>query len=174
VSVAGASRASRAGRAALAALAALAARAALAGCGDRGAACGAREAIVERVIDGDTIVVSGGVRIRYLLVDAPETTNGHDDCYGANATQFNADLVLGKTVELDYDVECRDRFGRTLAYVAVEGQDVNQLLVERGYACVLHIPPDGDARAAEFEALESAARAARRGLWGACDPIPCR
>ena len=147
---------------------------ALAGCGDRDPACGAREGTVERVIDGDTIAVSGGVRIRYLLVDAPETTNGHADCYGANAAQFNADLVLGKTIELDYDVECLDRFGRTLAYVTVDGQDVNRLLVERGYACVLHIPPDGDGRAAEFEALESAARSERRGLWGACDPIPCR
>jgi micrococcal nuclease len=71
-------------------------------------------------------------------------------------------------------VQCQDTFGRTLAYVAVDGQDVNKLLVERGYACVLHIPPDGDSRAAEFEALETAARTARRGLWGACDPIPCR
>jgi micrococcal nuclease len=161
--------------------AALAARAAiaitglaLAGCGDPSPACGPREATVERVIDGDTIVVSGGVRIRYLLVDAPETTSGRNDCFGANATQLNTDLVLGQTVELDYDVECRDPFGRTLAYVTVDGQDVNRLLVERGFACVLHIPPGGDARAAEFEALEAAARASRRGLWGACDPIPCR
>jgi micrococcal nuclease len=147
---------------------------ALAGCSGPGSACGPRDAIVERVIDGDTIVVSGGLRIRYLLVDAPESTSGRDDCYGANATQLNADLVLGKTVELDYDVECRDTFGRTLAYVTIDGQDVNRLLVERGFACVLHIPPDGDARAGEFEALEAAARAARRGLWDACDPIPCR
>jgi micrococcal nuclease len=147
---------------------------ALAGCSGPGAACGAREAIVERVIDGDTIVISGGVRIRYLLLDAPETTSGRDDCYGANATQLNTDLVLGKTIELDYDVECRDAYGRTLAYITVDGQDVNRLLVERGFACVLHIPPDGDERAAEFQALEAAARAARRGLWGTCDPIPCR
>jgi micrococcal nuclease len=137
-------------------------------------ACGSREANVERVIDGDTIMVSGGERVRYLLVDAPETTGGHADCYGANAAQFNADLVLGRTVQLDHDVACQDGYGRTLAYVTVDGQDVNRLLIERGYACVLHIPPDGDARADELEALESAARTARRGLWGACDPVPCR
>jgi micrococcal nuclease len=147
---------------------------ALAGCGDPGSSCGPRDAIVERVIDGDTVVISGGVRIRYLLVDAPESTSGRDDCYGANATQLNTDLVLGKAIELDYDVECRDAFGRTLAYVTVDGQDVNRLLIERGFACVLHIPPNGDARADELAALESTARAARRGLWGACDPIPCR
>jgi micrococcal nuclease len=148
----------------------------LADCGGTNAesACGATEAIVERVIDGDTIVLPGDVRIRYLLVNAPETTSGHNDCYGTNAAQFNSDLVLGKTVQLTYDVQCQDTFGRTLAYVTVGDQDVNRLLVERGYACVLHIPPDGDARADEFKALETEARTTRRGLWGTCDPIPCR
>jgi micrococcal nuclease len=153
---------------------ALPAAVALVGCAEPGAACGPREAIVERVIDGDTIIVSGDVRVRYLLADAPESTGDRDDCYGASAAQFNRDLVLGKTVRLAYDVECEDAYGRTLAYVTVGGQDVNKLLVERGYACVLHIPPDGDARAAELEAAETTARTARRGLWGACDPIPCR
>ena len=86
---------------------------------------------------------------------------------------FNTDLVLGKPIELDYDEECTDRFGRTLAYVSVGGQEVNTLLVERGFACVLHIPPNGDDRADEFDALEDAAKAAGRGLWGTCDPIPC-
>jgi micrococcal nuclease len=146
---------------------------AAAACSAPGSPCGPSEATVERVIDGDTIALPGDVKIRYLLVNAPETTNGHADCYGANATQFNSDLVLGKTIQLDYDVQCQDMFGRTLAYVKVDGQDVNRLLIERGYACVLHIPPDGDARADELEALETAARAANRGLWGACDPIPC-
>jgi micrococcal nuclease len=146
--------------------------AALAGCAG-GSPCGATEATVERVIDGDTIELTGGVKIRYLLVNAPETTNGHMDCYGANAAQFNSDLVLGKTVELRYDVECTDMYGRSLAYVTVGGQEVNRLLVERGYACVLHIPPDGDDRYAEFMALQADAKAAMRGLWGACDPIPC-
>lgn len=146
----------------------------LAGCPTADPACGAGEAVVERVIDGDTIEVTGGVRIRYLLVDAPEATAGHAACFGANALRFNADLVLGRRVQLGYDVACHDPHGRTLAYVAVAGQDVSRVLVERGYACVLHIPPDGDARAEELLAVQAAARAARRGLWGACDPLPCR
>jgi micrococcal nuclease len=146
----------------------------LAACSERDAPCGPPEATVARVIDGDTIALVGGVTIRYLLVDAPEATDGHTDCYGASAARFNADLVLGRVVQLAYDTRCEDRFGRTLAYVTVGGQDVNRLLIERGYACVLYIPPDGDARAAELEALEAAARTSRRGLWGACDPIPCQ
>ena len=72
------------------------------------------------------------------------------------------------------DVNCAlDRFDRTLAYVSVSGQDVNALMIERGYACVLHISPNGDDRAAEFKALEATAKAESRGLWGACDPVPC-
>jgi micrococcal nuclease len=146
----------------------------LVGCGSNpGSDCGPSEAMVDRVIDGDTIVLTSGVKIRYLLMNAPEITNGHNDCYGHNAAQFNSDLVLGKTVQLAYDVQCEDMYGRTLAYVSVDGTEVNSLMVERGYACVLHIPPDGDARADEFEQLQAEARAANRGLWGACNPIPC-
>jgi len=129
--------------------------------------------MVDRVIDGDTIVLTTGDKIRYLLINAPETTDGHHDCYGENATQFNSDMVSGKMVDLTYDVQCTDMYGRLLAYVSVDGQDVNSLMVERGYACVLHIPPDGDDRAQEFEDLQSEAKAANRGLWGACSPIPC-
>ena len=143
------------------------------GCGGSGSECGPSTGKVTRVVDGDTVELETGVKIRYLMINAPETTNGHDDCFGQNAVQFNTDLVMGKDVELAYDVECEDRFGRTLAYVSVGGQEVNTLMVERGFACVLHIPPNGDDRADEFEALQAAAKAANKGLWGACDPIPC-
>lgn len=142
------------------------------GC-DSGSSCGPSSGTVTRVIDGDTIELESGVKIRYLMVNAPETTNGHNDCYGQNAATFNSDLVKGKTVDLSYDVQCEDMYGRTLAYVSVGGQEVNSLMLERGYACLLHIPPDGDDRLDEFKAIESAAKAANRGLWGACNPIPC-
>ena len=150
--------------------------AALAGCGSRdaGSECGSTEGTVERIVDGDTIELDTGERIRYLMVNTPETTGGKNECFGQETVQFNTDLVLGKRVTLRHDVDCEDPFGRTLAYVSVSGQEVNRLMIERGYACVLHIPPNGDDRAAELEALEDDARLARRGLWGACDPIPCR
>ena len=141
--------------------------------GDGGSPCGPSEAVVERVIDGDTIVVAGGRKIRYLLVDAPENTDGHYACFGDSAAQFNTDLVLGKPVQLAYDAVCDDKYGRALAYVTVGGVDVNRLLVARGYACVLHIPPDGDARAEEFVQVQEAAKAARIGVWGVCDPVTC-
>ena len=146
---------------------------AAAGCNGGGSECGPSEGVVERIIDGDTIELVGGVKIRYLMINTPETTGGKNECYGSNAVQFNTDLVLGKTVSIDYDVECTDRFARTLAYVSVGGQEVNSLLLERGYACLLHIAPNGDDRLDEFKDLETSAKQANRGLWGACSPIPC-
>ena len=65
-------------------------------------------------------------------------------------------LVEGKTVQIRYDTECEDRFDRTLAYVSVAGQEVNKLMLERGYACLLHIPPNGDDVADEYKAIETA------------------
>ena len=132
--------------------------------------CGPSSGVVAEVIDGDTIELESGERIRYLMVDTPETTGGSDDCFGSNAVQFNTDLVLGKTVQLTYDQECTDAYDRLLAYVTVDGQELNALLVERGYACVLQIAPNGVDRVDEFEALERAARDAARGLWGNCEP----
>jgi micrococcal nuclease len=144
-----------------------------AGCGETGSECGPTSAVVSRVIDGDTVELENGLKIRYLMVNAPETTSGKNECYGSNAVMFNTDLVLNKTVELEYDVECQDRFQRTLAYVSVGGVEVNALMLERGYGCLLHIPPDGDDRLTEYKALETAAKTAKKGLWGVCDPIPC-
>ena len=145
----------------------------LAACGTApGPSCGPSSAIVERVIDGDTIVLTSGEKIRYLLIDAPETTNGHHDCYGSNASTFNTDLVQGKAVELTYDDVCTDIYGRLLAYVTVDGTDVNALMVQRGYACVLFISPDGKDRYDEFESYQVDAKAESKGVWGVCDPLP--
>ena len=145
---------------------------ALAGCGSP--APGPTSAVVSNVVDGDTIDLDSGERIRYLLVDTPESVNGATDCYGEPAHQLNSDLVAGKTVQLAYDeAGCTDRFDRLLAYVSVDGVEVNRLMVERGYACALYIPPAGTDRHVEFENLEAAARAAGRGMWSACTVVTC-
>lgn len=140
---------------------------------DGGSACGPSAGLVTNIVDGDTIDLDTGDRVRYLMVDTPESTGGATDCYGQESKQFNRDLVLGQRVELTYDQECTDRFGRLLAYVSVAGAEVNTRMVERGYACVLYIPPNGDARRSEFENLEAAARAAGRGMWSACQEVTC-
>jgi len=135
--------------------------------------CGPATATVEQVIDGDTIVLSSGEKVRYLLIDAPEITNGHNDCYGQEAYQYNRDLVLGQEIALTYDTQCTDKYGRLLAYVEAPDGELNTLMIDRGFACYLHIPPDGDARASEFESLELGAKQAKRGMWGQCPDVTC-
>ena len=135
--------------------------------------CGPATATVTNVIDGDTIVLSSGEKVRYLLIDAPEITNGHNDCYGQEAFVYNRDLVLGQEIALTYDTQCTDKYGRLLAYVEAPDGELNTLMIDRGFACYLHIPPDGDARASEFESLELGARQAKRGMWGLCPTITC-
>lgn len=147
----------------------------LAGCtggGQGNTSCGPSSAVVMRVIDGDTVELADGTRVRYLLMDAPETTLGHDDCFGSNAVEFNTSLVMGKTIDLVYDEQCTDMYGRLLAYISVDGTDVNATMVQRGYACVLYIPPDGKDRYDEFKMYQADAKANLRGAWGACDPLP--
>ncbi len=135
--------------------------------------CGPAVATVARVIDGDTVELTTGERVRYLMIDTPETTGGKNDCYGAEAAAFNRQAVEGREIELVYDEVCEDRYGRLLAYVSVEGREINALMVERGYACVLRIPPNGATRADEFDDLEHAAQLTMAGLWGACEEISC-
>lgn len=141
-----------------------------------GSPCGPEAGVVQRVLDGDTVELEGGQLVRYLLVDAPELwrKSGGAECFAERSAQANVDLVLGQRVTLAYDVECRDDYDRLLAYVSVGAREVNALLVERGYACALHVPPNGAERASEMEALEARARAQERGLWGACAAKPCR
>ena len=133
--------------------------------------CGPTRGRVAAVLDGDTVDLESGERIRYLLVNTPELSS--NDCWAAEAKQFNTGLVAGREVSLAYDAECTDRYGRLLAYVSVNERSVNALLVERGYACVLYLPPNGTERANEFAALETAARSRALGMWGACTRITC-
>lgn len=147
---------------------------ALAGCD--APPCGPARAQVTRVLDGDTIELAGGELVRYLLVDAPELSRG--DCFAREALTDNRALVLGRQVTLAYDVQCRDAYERLLAYVTVEDEagavDVNRALIERGAACVLHIPPNGAERLGELTAAQARARAEQRGLWAACPRKRCR
>lgn len=140
---------------------------------EEGSSCGPTRAVVARVIDGDTVELDDGSRVRYLMIDTPESTNGKDDCFGTEATDLNRMLVEGKEVTLRYDVECTDRYDRLLAYIEIDGREINSLMIERGAACVLHIPPNGEDRVGEFNELEDEARASMVGVWGACEDVTC-
>lgn len=136
--------------------------------------CGPSSATVEYVVDGDTLALAGGARVRLLLVDTPETTQGKNDCYGQEAKAFTTGFVAGKAVQLAYDdAECTDRYGRTLAWVTVDGVELNTELITRGLACRLYVAPGGAAREEEFATYEAEAKTDRTGMWGACASIPC-
>lgn len=130
-----------------------------------------REALVTRVIDGDTVELAFGQRLRYIGVDTPETHRRIGDrwvevheAFGAEATTFNRSLVEGKRVRLEYDIEPHDKYGRLLAYVYAGETFVNAALLRQGYAHLLTIPPNVK-HVDEFQALVREARAAQRGLW---------
>lgn len=141
----------------------------LSGCGSP---CGPTQGVVSKVIDGDTIELESGERLRYLLVDTPETTGGKNECFGAQAVEFNRSLVEGKQISISYGEVCTDRFDRGLVYVKVDGQDVNLELVRQGYGCVLHLPPGGDGRVEEFLEAQEEARNQGSGIWATCSARP--
>ncbi len=144
------------------------------GCGPTQSKCGPSTAQVDFVVDGDTLTLVGGTKIRLLLVDTPETTQGKNDCYGQEAKAFTVSQVAGKTIELVYDeASCTDRFGRTLAYVKADGVELNAELAKRGLACFLFVKPGGEARQEEFATYEAEAKTNRTGMWGTCTLIPC-
>jgi micrococcal nuclease len=131
-------------------------------------------ATVIRTIDGDTIVVrtdaGAQLTIRLLGVDTPEThkPNTPVQCYGPEASEYAHERLIGKRVALEYDLERHDVYGRTLAYVLLDGHRFDDELLRLGYARLLVIPPNG-AHARTMLAEMLAARNARRGLWGACE-----
>ena len=118
---------------------------------------------VEKVIDGDTIRISGGQRLRYIGLNAPEV-GAQGEPFGAEATRFNRELVEGKEVRLEKDVSDTDRFGRLLRYVYVDGILVNAELVREGYVEAREYPPDIKYQRC-LAALQEEAQLGGRGMW---------
>ena len=127
--------------------------------------------VVERVVDGDTIVVRDVGRVRLIGVDTPETVHPSRpvEFFGKEASAFTKRLVDGKRVRLEYDQQRTDRYGRTLAYVHLpDGTFVNAEIIRRGYGhAYTRFPFKYLDR---FRGLERDARRAGRGLWGSAAP----
>lgn len=118
------------------------------------------EVLVSRVIDGDTIELVDGRRVRYLGIDTPEL----GESYGAEAFARNGELVEGKVVELQRGKRDIDEFGRLLRYVYVNGVFVNAELVAQGYATAYIFDPD-ERYSQILVQLEQYAQMKKRGLW---------
>ena len=130
-----------------------------------------KDAVVQRVIDGDTVQLADGQMVRYIGIDAPEARRKVDDRwvedpepFAHEATEANRRLVEGRRVRLEYDVQTHDRYGRLLSYVYVGNAMANEELVKRGFAQPLTIPPNVK-YAERFRQLTEEARREGRGLW---------
>ena len=125
---------------------------------------GTRTCTLSAVYDGDTVTCRGGQKIRLLLIDTPEMTQGE---FGRTARSALLDLApLGSTVRLELDLDPQDRYGRTLAYLWLpDGRMVNEEMARGGYALPLTYPPNVRYVDRIRAAVEDA-KAARRGLWG--------
>lgn len=135
---------------------------------------------VERVVDGDTLKLSDGRRIRLIGVDTPEyhysgkllrdSRKNHQgiksiQALGKKAYDFTRHICEGKRVRLEQDVERHDKYGRLLAYVYLDdGTFVNARILEDGYGQVMTIPPNVK-YVDQFLQFQKRAREEGRGLW---------
>lgn len=120
---------------------------------------------VVRVIDGDTIVIDSGQKIRYIGMNTPEVETS--ECFATVASEINKNLVLGKMVKLEKDVSETDKYGRLLRYVYVDEIFIDDYLVKNGYAKVMTVPPDTKYED-EFLRSQKYAKESNLGLWGKC------
>lgn len=125
--------------------------------------------LVKRVIDGDTIEIDTGEKVRYIGINTPETVDPRKpvECFGKEAATKNKELVEGKLVQLEKDVSDKDQYGRLLRYVYINNVMINDLLVREGFANVSTYPPDVK-YAAKFLESEKYARENKLGFWAKC------
>lgn len=129
---------------------------------------------VSKVIDGDTIELEGGNKVRLIGVDTPETVDPRRPvgCFGKEASNETKKLLQDKIVILQKDISDTDKYGRLLRYVYLSLENgqilfVNDYLIRAGFAKVLTYPPDVKF-AEQFLEAEKQAREQKLGLWGRC------
>lgn len=136
--------------------------------------------LVTRAVDGDTLVLANGQRLRLIGIDTPEMHESNKlrrdsermrqdveviKALGRRSYQFTKELVEGKKVKLEFDIERRDKYGRLLAYAYLEdGTFVNAEIIRQGYASLMTYPPNVK-YADLFLKLYQEARVNKRGLW---------
>ena len=129
------------------------------------------EAVVEKVIDGDTIMIAGGRLVRYIGIDTPEIRRKErgnwvydPQPFAKEAKFLNQKLVEGEKVELKYDVRKKDIYNRLLAYVYVENLFINGKIIGQGYARTYIFPPNVK-HANHLVKLEKKAKNNNKGFW---------
>lgn len=136
----------------------------------------ALETRVKRVVDGDTIELENGQKVRYIGINTPETVDPRKpiECFGKEASAKNRELVEGKTVILEKDISETDKYGRLLRYVYLPSQNqgsdqifINDYLVRQGFAYASTYPPDVKYQN-QFQQAQTEAQSKNLGLWSSC------
>lgn len=126
---------------------------------------------VVKVIDGDTVVLNDGQAVRLLSINTPEMARkGRLAEPGARlAKRKLTDLLLNQSVYLEHDVEKKDKYGRTLAFIfLLNGVHVNAMMLQEGWAVLSIHPPNLKHLSALIRAQKDA-ETAGIGLWGMAD-----
>lgn len=125
---------------------------------------------VLRVIDGDTIQIEyngAKERVRLIGIDTPESVHPDETKNNENgklASEYTKSLLEGKKISLEFDAGERDKYGRLLAYVYLDGEMINKKLLADGYAQLETVPPNVK-YVKEFTEILKEAKKAKRGLW---------
>jgi len=118
---------------------------------------------VERIVDGDTVVLHNGTIVRYVGITSPET----GEPFEKEATEANRKLVEGKAVKLEYDNYKADKFGRILAYlITPDGKNVSIEMAKLGMASVViyqHKKPFIYQN--QLLKVQEEAKKEKRGIW---------
>lgn len=125
---------------------------------------------VIRVVDGDTVKVKVDGKeetVRLLLIDTPETVHPSKPVqpFGPEASSFTKELLTGKEIQLEMDIGERDKYGRLLAYVYVDGNMVNEMLLEKGLARVAYIYEPNTKYVDDFYEIQKQAQQKEVGIW---------
>lgn len=123
-----------------------------------------RRAKVERVVDGDTLLLDTGDRVRVLYINTPEKK----EKYGPESGDFTRQFLQYKEVDLVYSARSeRDGYGRLLAEVYVDGKSLEEAIIAEGLAHVFLIAPDPNTEMGQrLLSVQQQARQAGKGIWG--------
>jgi endonuclease YncB( thermonuclease family) len=129
---------------------------------------------IDHVVDGDTLELVGGERVRLLGVDTPETVKPEHpvEAWGPEAAAFAKDFLHGGRVRLEFDQERRDKYGRLLAYAYVGERMLNEELIRSGLGRTELNHPFSPVKKARFRAALAEAQRGRLGLWSTPRPVP--
>jgi micrococcal nuclease len=124
-------------------------------------------ALVERAIDGDTLLLADHTRLRLLGVNTPETKRPDwpVEPFGPEAQEFTRTHVEGRRVRLEFDKERRDKYDRVLAYVYVDEWLLNEELIRAGLGRAITNHPYSETMKRRFRAAQREAQLKRRGIW---------